>query len=433
MRTAFHVSWRDETLHDADEERAERSASFFMPDARSTGAVCSFRVMGAGLVYSRHMAEKAFLMGNEVLGRAARAAGANAMYGYPITPASEILQYWAGEACSAQGKKDELVFLQAEDEIGASFMLVGGVLAGARAFTATGGPGHVLMQDAFSMAEAMRIPVVAYLMQRGGPSTSTVIYSQSELTLACFGGNGNGFRVVYSPGTLQELYDYGIKVFDTAWRYRFPTFLLGDGYLAKTMGEVEPYSLEERGIELASTEAYMLERKRVSNLEKVIPTPELDVRNVGDTEYSCLRNCLNLEEETLAVNLQIKAAWDEMTPKIVEHATYGDADADVLVIAHGIVSQSAKSAVQDLAAKGVKARVFRPITLNPFPVDALRDAVKGASRIIIAESAVNQLGRVVKDALYGHCDVALEEYFRPSIGILPQEIKDLVTKTEPHA
>lgn len=374
------------------------------------------------------MAEKMFLMGNEALGRAARVVGATALFGYPITPSSEILQFWAGEACSEEGKKDGLTFLQAEDEIGASFMLVGSVLAGARAFTATGGPGHVLMQDAFSMAEAMRIPVVAYIMQRGGPSTSTVIYSQSEVTLACRGGNGNGYRIVYSPATLQELYDYGIKVFSVAWTYRFPTFLLGDGYLAKTMGEVEVYSPKERNIVVTPTEAYMLESKCVTSLEKVIPSPELDIRNVGDVEYSCLRNCLNFEEETLAVNVQIKDAWDKVAPELEEHATYGDPESTTLVIAHGIVSQSAKVAVEGLAKKGITARVFRPITLNPFPVAALREAAKGATRIIVAESAINQLGSLVKEALYGHAGVPIEEYFRPSIGILPQEITDVIAK-----
>jgi 2-oxoglutarate ferredoxin oxidoreductase subunit alpha len=374
------------------------------------------------------MAEKMFLMGNEALGRAARVAGATALFGYPITPSSEILHFWAGEACSEQGKKDALVFLQAEDEIGASFMLIGGVLAGARAFTATGGPGHVLMQDAFSMAEAMRLPVVAYIMQRGGPSTSTVIYSQSEVTLACRGGNGNGYRIVYSPATLQDLYDYGIKVFNVAWKYRFPTFLLGDGYLAKTMGEVEVYAPAERNVTMVPTEAYMLEEKRVTSLEQVVPSPELDIRNVGDVEYSCLRNCLNMEEETLAVNMQIKDAWDKVAPELEEHAIYGDPDATTLVIAHGIVSQSAKAAVEDLRKQGVRAKVFRPITLNPFPAAALREAAKGVKRIIIAESAIDQLASLAKNALYGHCDATIEEYFRPSIGILPQEIKDVLMR-----
>ncbi|MEY4744655.1 MAG: hypothetical protein RL272_600 [Candidatus Parcubacteria bacterium] len=374
------------------------------------------------------MSEKKFLMGNEALGRAALAAGAKAMYGYPITPTSEILHFWSKEACGTEGQKNGLIFLQAEDEIGASFMLVGGVLAGVRSFTATGGPGHVLMQDAFSMAEAMRIPVVAYLMQRGGPSTSTVIYSQSEVNLACFGGNGNGYRVVYSPSDLQELYDYGIKVFNIAWKYRFPTFLLGDGYLAKMMGEVDLYAVEERGIAMEPTEAYMLEGKRTRRLEEIVPSPELHIRKGADgEEYDCFRNCLNLEEETLAVNMEIKAAWDKVAPEIEEHRAYGDADADLLIVAHGIVSAAAKAAVDALKARGVKARLFRPVTLRPFPASALREAARGARKIFVPESAIAQLSRFVRDTLYGHASAPIVEYGRPSIGITPKEIVDLVT------
>lgn len=369
------------------------------------------------------MAEKHFMMGNEVLARAARAAGARAYYGYPITPASEIMQWWAEESGSEAGKKDDLVFMQAEDEIGASFMLLGGVLAGARAFTASGGPGHILMQDAFSMAEAMRIPIVGFMMQRGGPSTSTVIYSQQEVNLAAYGGNGNGYRIVYSPSTLQELYDYGIKVFDIAWRHRFPTFLLGDGYQAKMMGEVELYDPKERGIEIAPTERYMLEEHRARPIDEVVPKPEVQIRVVDGVEYSCYRNCLNLEEETYQVNMEIKEAWDKVRHELEEHETYGDDKAETLVVAHGIVSAAAKTAIDET---GGKARLFRPITLNPFPDDALVEAAKGARRIVIAESAVDQLGRMVKSALTGHCEAPIEGYFRPSIAITIEELKNVI-------
>ncbi|HTM68449.1 MAG TPA: transketolase C-terminal domain-containing protein [Candidatus Binatia bacterium] len=373
------------------------------------------------------MAEKKFLMGNEALGRAALAAGAKAMYGYPITPTSEVLHFWSKEACQDAGKKKGLIFLQAEDEIGASFMLIGGVLAGVRSFTATGGPGHVLMQDAFSMAEAMRLPVVAYLNQRGGPSTSTVIYSQSEVNLACYGGNGNGYRIVYSPSTLQEMYDYGIKVFNIAWKYRFPTFLLGDGYLAKMMGEVELYSPEERGMKMEPTEAYMLEKERTRPLEGIVPSPELHVRKGADgTSYDCYRNCLNMEEETLAVNMEIKDAWDKVAPEIIEHQEYGDPNAEILIVAHGIVAAAAKAAIDKLKAKGINARLFRPITLRPFPDEALRRSALGARRIFIPESALRQLARFVRDALYGSVSCPIVEYGRPSIGITPNELVDLV-------
>ena len=373
------------------------------------------------------MAEKKFIIGNEALGRAARAAGARAFYGYPITPTSEIAHFWAKEACSEAGKKDNLVFLQAEDEIAAGFMLIGGVLAGTRSFTATAGPGHILMQDAFAMAEAMRFPVVAYIMQRGGPSTSTVIYSQQEVNLAAFGGNGNGYRFVYSPANLQELYDYGIKVFNIAWKYRFPTILLGDGYLAKMMGEVEVYSAEEKGIKMEPTEAYMIEKSRVRPLAEVMPSPELEQRVAEDgVQYDCFRNCLNMEEETLTVNTEIKAAFDLAAKEITEFQEYGDKKAATLVVAHGIVSEAAKAAIDSLGGKS--ARLFRPITLRPFPVEELRRAAKCAKRIIVAESADNMFARFVKDALCGYIDAPIEEYFRPSIGILPTEIAALIGK-----
>ncbi|MFA5853932.1 MAG: ferredoxin oxidoreductase [Patescibacteria group bacterium] len=370
------------------------------------------------------MPEKRFLMGNEILALAARAAGATGMYGYPITPGSEILLWWAKEAGSEKGKKDGMVFVQAEDEIGASFMLLGAVLSGQKAFTATAGPGNVLMQDAFSMCEAMRLPVVAYINQRGGPSTSTVIYSQSEVNLTAFGGNGNGYRIVYAPGNLQELYDYGIKAFNTAWKYRFPTFLLADGYQAKMMGEVEIYEPASRGVEMTPTERYLLEEKRDRPINEVVPTPEVHIRNQDGVEYSCYRNCLNLEEETLQVNLEIKAAWDKVAPEIEEHETYGDPNAEILIVAFGIVGSAAKQAIDQT---GGKARLFRPITLRPFPTKAMRAAAKGAKRIIVPESAIAQLSRLVKEQLYGVTDAPMIEYHRPSIGISVEEIMRLIT------
>ncbi|MBN1585125.1 ferredoxin oxidoreductase [Candidatus Uhrbacteria bacterium] len=371
------------------------------------------------------MAEKKFLMGNEILGQAARAAGARAFYGYPITPSSEIAHFWAKEACSEGGQKDDLVFLQAEDEIGAGFMLIGGILAGTRSFTATAGPGHILMQDSLAMAEAMRLPCVYYVMQRGGPSTSTVIYSQQEVNLACFGGNGNGYRIVYSPSNLQEMFDYGIRVFDVAWKYRFPTILLGDGMLAKTLGEVETYSVGERGLVMAEPEAYMLERSpRKRPIADIMPSPEFEVRAGEDgTEYDCYRNCLNWEEEALAVNEETKDAFVKAAEEVTEWEEYGQKESRILVVAHGIVSAGVKSAIDQMGTG--EARLFRPITLRPFPERQLREAAVGADRIIIAESADNQLGRIVKDALYGS-GIDIVEHYRPSISILPEEIVGLI-------
>jgi len=126
--------------------------------------------------------QKVFMTGNEVIAWAALAAGADIMYGYPITPQNEIMHYWTRLAPKYNKK-----FLQTEDELSAGFTTIGGVLAGRRAFTATAGPGNILMQEPMAMAEAMRIPTVVAVQQRGGPSTATVIYSQQEVNLTCFG------------------------------------------------------------------------------------------------------------------------------------------------------------------------------------------------------------------------------------------------------
>jgi 2-oxoglutarate ferredoxin oxidoreductase subunit alpha len=108
------------------------------------------------------------------------------------------------------------------------------------------------------MAEMMRIPAVWVIQQRGGPSTATVIYSQQETRLTCFGGNGEGLRVVYSTASHQELFDYTIKALNTAWQYRFPTFVLGDGYQAKMREPVTLYNPEDRGIKIVPGEPLVL-------------------------------------------------------------------------------------------------------------------------------------------------------------------------------
>ncbi|MDD2553361.1 MAG: ferredoxin oxidoreductase, partial [Desulfotomaculaceae bacterium] len=196
--------------------------------------------------------KRVFMTGNEVVAWAALAAGADIMYGYPITPQNEVMHYWSRLA-PRYGKN----FLQTEDELSAGFATAGGVMAGRKAFTATAGSGSVLMQEPMAMVEMMRLPTVTVVQQRGGPSTATVIYSQQEVTLTTMGGNGEGMRVVYSTAGHQDLYDYTIKAFNSAWKYRFPAFVLGDGYQAKMREPLTIYEPEKRGITLLEPEPYV--------------------------------------------------------------------------------------------------------------------------------------------------------------------------------
>lgn len=320
-----------------------------------------------------------FLMGNEILAQAAFNAGAGIMFGYPITPTTEVFSTWVR---LAEGNNRK--YLQTEDEMAAGFGVCGSVLAGVPAFTATAGPGTVLMQDAMSMAEGMRLPTVCMIGQRGGPSTGQVIYSQQELYLTAFGGNGEGLRLVYAPSSLQELYDLTLKAFENAWEYRFPTFVLYDGYLGKMKGGVEIPEKGER-------------RKKREEFEPILTTN--------------MRNCYNLEEEVYELNMRNYKDWQKMADEICEYEISGKPSGKIIV-AYGTVA---------LAAKDAEVFLFRPITVWPFPEKQLREKLKSVKKILVMESSLGQLGRIVRNLLYG-LNLEIEIVGRPALGFTPEEI-----------
>lgn len=342
------------------------------------------------------VSDKQFMMGNEILATAAFYAGAKLMFAYPITPSTEILETWV-KFC---GKEPNLQYQQSEDEMAAGFGTIGACLAGVPAFTATAGPGNTLAQDAFSMAEALRIPTVAMIVQRGGLSTSTVIYSQEEVILTCFGGNGEGFRIVYSPSTLQELYDYGLKSFEIAWRYRFPTFILTDGYLGKMKGAVE----------IKNHEAGIMNHGLFKPILK---------------EGVNLRNCYNMEEEIGKIILNYSDDFAKMRKEVEEAESYQTESAETIIVAHGIVAAAAKMAVKNLRNQGISVGLFRPITLRPFPSTTAREVLGKAKKIISFESAMGQMARLLKDEC-GSLDLPLTEVDKPAVGFTPEEIEGTI-------
>jgi len=361
-----------------------------------------------------------FLQGNVIAANAARAAGATHFFGYPITPSTEIFETWVklvGNPSNPQKSpvtKEALHYLQCEDEMASGFAMIGACMAGKKAFTATAGPGNILMQDAFAAAEALRIPTVALIMQRGGLSTSTVIYSQEEVTLTCLGGNGEGFRIVYSPSGLQELYDYTIKSFNTAWKYRYPTFILADGYQAKMEGAVKMHKMP---------------RNKYIPPKPVLLGPK---RKKGISTN--LRNCYDQEEEINDIIENYRKDFAKIAPKVAESESYQTDDAEILIIAHGIVATAAKAAVEMLRDSKKKVGLWRPITLRPLDVKGLLSAAKGKKMILFAESALGQLARLVNDE-FGHSGISspggkstIQTLYRPAIGITPMEIFDYLIK-----
>jgi len=361
--------------------------------------------------------KKQFMTGAEVVVQAAIDAGATMMYGYPITPGTEILTGWIKRAESSDGK---LKYLQTEDEIAAGFAVCGSVIAGEKAFTATAGPGTTLMQDAMSMADGMRLPFVSIIVQRGGPSSGTVIYSQQEVNLAIHGGNGEGLRIVYSPSNLQELYEYTRLAFNNAWKYRFPAVVLSDGFLMKTKQDVD---IEEL-------------RNKIENVKSEAMVSEQTQKNI--------RNIYSFEEELHDKLMVDKKDFEKMADEVVKVESYfgtrnkiqdtnniqypiSNIRVDELIVGHGIVAGAVKEAVDELQKQGKKVGLFRPITLSPFPKDELNKLASQVKKIFVVESSMGQLRDLVKQNL--GVDVEVDGLYKPAEGIESEEIIKLVNST----
>ncbi|HBU06703.1 MAG TPA: ferredoxin oxidoreductase [Candidatus Magasanikbacteria bacterium] len=337
---------------------------------------------------------KKLMHGYDVVLQACHDADVQSMFGYPITPTCEILSGWM-----ASGKK----CLQTEDEIAAGFAVCGAVLAGEKSFTASSGPGHILLQDSFSMAEAMRLPAVLIIGQRGGPSSGTVIYSQQEVILACFGGNGEGLRLVYSPSSLDELYLLTRQAFNDAWQYRFPAVVLTDGYMLKTRQAVDLSVYKD----LENIPAHTLVQEG-----KIVHWP----------------NIYTLEEELNDELSRAKEDFDKVGEEIAKAEIYNTDEAEYLIIAHGIVGSVAKMAVDQLREQNIKVGLFRPVTLRPFPKKQLDNLFvkNNVKKIVVVESSFGQLARLVRDHLAPEIDVSFEYLQKPGLGIEVEEVIEAV-------
>lgn len=345
-----------------------------------------------------YLEKLSYITGNEAAVLGAIEGDAESFFGYPITPATEILESWIKKA----EENTNLNYLQTEDEIAAGFAVIGALLAGKKAFTATAGIGHVLMQDPISMAENERLPFVGIITQRGGPSTGTVIYSQQELNLASYGGNGDGLRIVYSASSVSEVYYLSQKIFSIAWKYRFPTFLLTDGYLAK---------------------------QRVnSKLEKYLkPFPASKILRETKDQPTHLRNCYGSETEFANILKRNIADYKSLINKVSESESYRASDSKYLIIAHGSVASAAKDSVDILRSSNIKVGLLRPITIRPLDSRNIRRLALKAEKVFIVESAFEQFVRMI---VFKVPEIAnkIVKIYKPAEGFTPDEIASLVNE-----
>jgi 2-oxoglutarate/2-oxoacid ferredoxin oxidoreductase subunit alpha len=316
---------------------------------------------------------KKLMKGCEAIGEAAVQAGCRLFFGYPITPQNEIPEYLSARLPQVGG-----TYVQAESEVAASNMLYGAAGAGCRCFTSSSGPGISLMQEGISYIAGAELPVVIVNIMRGGPGLGGILPSQADYFQAVKGGGHGDYRcLVLAPSTVQEAADLVQDAFDLADKYRNPVMVLGDGVMGQMMEPVE--------------------FKRSVRPEDLPAKPWATTGAKGRKPN--LINSLYLKPEELeAHNWKLAAKYEEMARTDCRYEAWQlDGDVDVLFVAYGTVARICKTAIDTLRSQGVKAGLFRPITLFPYPGKALSQAAEKAKHVLVSEMSC---GQMVEDVRY---------------------------------
>jgi len=290
-----------------------------------------------------------FVKGNEAVVVGALFAGCDAFFGYPITPASEIT-HAASSQFPALGRE----VLQAEIETKYINMVYGAASAGKLAMTATSGPGMSLMQEGLSYMAGAELPGVIVNIQRAGPGLGNVYPEQSDYNQSVKGGgHGNYHSMVLAPGNVQEMCDLTIRAFEIAFRYRNPVIILGDAVLGQMM---ETLTLPDQ------------ESPRPDTIAWAVAGTAATRKNLITSIF------LNapLQEEH---NIHLQQKYAAMTDDVM-YEEYMVDDATIILTGYGISSRIARSAVDELRQRGMRVGLFRPITLFPFPTQALQRLAK---------------------------------------------------------
>ncbi len=315
---------------------------------------------------------KVLMKGNEALGEAAIRAGCRYFFGYPITPQSELPHYLAWRLPEVGG-----VFLQAESEIAAINMVYGAAGSGARAMTSSSSPGVSLKMEGISYIAGAELPCVIVNMQRGGPGLGSIQPGQADYFQAVKGGGHGDYKLlVLAPASVQEMVDTMAKAFELADKYRNPVMILGDGILGQMMEPVE-----------------LPEMKDVATL----PAKPWATTGAKGRPLNIINSLYLDPEELEAHNLKLQAKYDQMIREETMAESYQTDDAEIVVVGYGSSARVAKAAVDQARAEGIKAGLFRPITLFPFPKQQIEQACRQAKNVLTVEMS---MGQMVEDVRY---------------------------------
>jgi 2-oxoglutarate ferredoxin oxidoreductase subunit alpha len=319
------------------------------------------------------------MKGNEAMAEAAIRAGCDAYFGYPITPQAELLE-WMARRMPEEGRP----FVQAESELGAINMALGAAATGARVLVSSSSPGISLMAEAMSYMAASEVPVVLINVMRGGPGLGSIGPSQSDYWQATRGHGHGDYRVpVLAPASIGEAMALTADAFELAERYRTPVMILTDGILGQAM---EPVELVFR------------EPPRVA--------AEWALTGAAGRPPRVVRS-LHLRPEDLEVhNRHLQAKFAAIADREVRHDGEGLDDADLVIVAYGTAARVARTAIARAREAGLRAGLFRPITLWPFPEDALRELAGRVRGILVVELSAGQMVDDVRLAVQGRVPVA---------------------------
>jgi 2-oxoglutarate ferredoxin oxidoreductase subunit alpha len=332
---------------------------------------------------------KTLMKGNEAIAEAAVRAGCEAYYGYPITPQTEVLEYMSR-------RMPELgrAFVQAESEVAAINMVYGAACAGVRVMTTTSSPGFSLMQEGISYIACSEVPAVLVNVMRGGPGLGNIQPSQADYYQMVKGGGHGDYRpIVLAPSTVQETIDHIVLAFDLAEQYRTVAMVIADGMIGQIMEPVEMPPLrhvERKAWDFALTGCKGREKRVVTSL--YLGGPNLE--RVNDRLQARRREIEQHEQR-----------WEALSCE----------DAEIIVVAFGTAARIAKTAIAQARANGLKAGLFRPITLFPYPAEPLAKAASG-KRLLVFELNAGQMLQDVQLATQGRVPI---HFFGKTGGVVP--------------
>ena len=317
-------------------------------------------------------AEKQLMRAVEAVAEAALRAGLDQFYGTPVAPQTELTDYLAARMPKSGG-----TFLLAPDEAAAIAMAMGGSAGGARVMTSASGPGFARMQEGLSYLAASELPAVVVDVCRGGPGFGNILASQADYySVTRGGGNGDYRTIALAPSSCQEAADLSYEAFELSEEHRMPVILFLDAMLGQMM---EPVVLPAK--------------KKAAAPRKWALTGRADRK--ANVVTSIFWNSESLDEH----NYQLFGKATKVAQKVVRYEEHQCRDADVVLVAFGIMGRVAKTAIEKARKRGLKLGLFRPISLWPFPSTQLAAAARKARSLLVLELSAGQMLEDVKLAL----------------------------------